>query len=59
MKDWQSICLSDSEGWNDVWNENVRFATLTDNQQVNLQSIVHTHQSKAEEDVWLVYPWKM
>ena len=30
-KDWESGCLPGHEGWNDVWNENVRFATLCEN----------------------------
>ena len=26
-KDWQSGCLPDNEAWNNVWGNNVRFAT--------------------------------
>ena len=28
MKDWQASCLPNSEAWEDVWHENVRFASL-------------------------------
>ena len=32
IKDWQASCFPKEEnGWNSVWNNNVRFATLTDN----------------------------
>ena len=61
IKDWQSSCLPDSEGWNEVWNDNVRFATLTDNlaSEFTEHCAYTCHEvNKAEEDVWLVYPWE-
>jgi len=61
MKDWQSGCLPNSEGWNDVWNDNVRFATLTDNlaSEFTEHCAYTCHEiNKADEDVWLVYPWE-
>jgi hypoxanthine phosphoribosyltransferase len=61
MKDWQSGCLPDSEGWNEVWNNNVRFATLTDNlaSEFTEHCAYTCHEiNKADEDVWLVYPWE-
>ena len=59
-KDWQSGCLPDNEAWNNVWGNNVRFATLTDNGASDFQMVNYTvHEiNKAEEDVWLVYPWE-
>ena len=60
-QDWQSTCLPDSEGWNTVWHKNVRFATITDNLSSEFNGKVDytTHEvNKAEEDVWLVYPWE-
>ena len=63
-KDWQSSCLPNEEnGWNSVWNgeiANVRFATLTENSASNFDGVRYTcHEiNKAEEDVWLVYPWE-
>jgi hypothetical protein len=47
--------------WNAVWGGNVRFATLTDNSASNAEVPVSytCHEiNKAEEDVWLVYPWE-
>ena len=60
MQDWQSTCLPDDPKWNKVWGNNVRFATLTDNGASNFDNISYTcHEiNKAEEDVWLVYPWE-
>jgi hypoxanthine phosphoribosyltransferase len=63
-QDWQSSCLPNEEnGWNSVWNSelaNVRFATLTENLASNFDGVRYTcHEiNKAEEDVWLVYPWE-
>ena len=61
MKDWQASCLPNDSKWNRVWGNNVRFATLTDNMASEvLVPISYTcHEiNKAEEDVWLVYPWE-
>ena len=58
--DWESGCLPGHEGWQDVWGENVRFATLTENLASNFDKVSYScHEvNKAEEDVWLVYPWE-
>ena len=60
-QDWQSSCLPDSEAWDCcVWGNNVRFATLTENLASEFGDVnYHVHEiNKAEEDVWLVYPWE-
>ena len=63
-EDWQSSCLPNEENaWNSVWNgdmANVRFATITENLSSEFGGVrYHTHEvNKAEEDVWLVYPWE-
>lgn len=60
-EDWQSTCLPDSEGWDTVWHKNVRFATITDNLASEFEGKVDytVHEiNKAEDDVWLVYPWE-
>ena len=49
------------KSWDTVWGDNVRFATLTDNGASNAEVPVSytCHEiNKAEEDVWLVYPWE-
>jgi uncharacterized protein len=59
--DWQSSCLPNEETWNTVWHRNVKFATFTDNLASKFNGTVDysCHEiNKAEEDVWLVYPWE-
>ncbi len=61
MKDWQAGCLPNDDKWQNVWNNNVRFATLTDNlaSEFTEHCAYNCHEiNKAEEDVWLVYPWE-
>lgn len=57
--DWQSGCLPDHEGWNTVWGNNVRIATLTNN-IVSAEDVDYSvwEVNKSEEDCWLVYPWE-
>ena len=61
-QDWQASCLpNEVDAWNTVWGHNVRFAVITDNLSSEFDQCVnycvHT-VNKAEEDVWLVYPWE-
>ena len=61
MEDWKSGCLPDHLRWNNIFGNNVRFATLTDNlaSEFNSKISYTCHEvNKAEEDVWLVYPWE-
>jgi hypothetical protein len=43
-----------------VWGKNVRFAVLTENLSSNFDGVSYhaAEVNKAEEDVWLVYPWE-
>jgi hypoxanthine phosphoribosyltransferase len=58
-QDWQSSCLPNDERWKNVWGQNVRFATLTNN-LASKESVDYSvwEVNKAEEDCWLVYPWE-
>ena len=60
-QDWQSGCLPNNPNWNTVWGGNVRFATMTENLSSEFGEVnYHWHElNKAEEDVWLVYPWEV
>ena len=61
MEDWKEGCLPSDPKWDNVFGNNVRFATLTDNLASELNSNVSytCHEiNKADEDVWLVYPWE-
>jgi hypoxanthine phosphoribosyltransferase len=59
-QDWQSSCMPNEQTWDTVWGGNVRFATLTENLASEFSSVsYYAHEiNKAEEDVWLVYPWE-
>ena len=59
-EDWPSGCLPMDKSWDTVWDQNVRFATLTENLASEFDKVRYTcHEiNKAEEDQWLVYPWE-
>jgi xanthine phosphoribosyltransferase len=59
-QDWSSGCLPNDEKWNTVWNNNVRFAVLVDNQSSGFHDIDYSSVeiNKAEEDCWIVFPWE-
>jgi hypoxanthine phosphoribosyltransferase len=61
VQDWQASCLPNEESWQTVWNNNVKFATITENLASDFNHTVDysVHEvNKAEQDVWLVYPWE-
>ena len=60
VQDWESGCLPADPHWAEIFGQNVRFATLTDNGASDFDKVSYTcHEiNKAEEDVWLVYPWE-
>jgi len=59
-QDWASGCLPDDPHWKDIWGNNVRFAVLTENLSSEFDGVSYScdEVNKAEEDVWLVYPWE-
>ena len=61
IDDWQSSCHPSDAHWTNVWGNTVRFATLVDNLSSQFSRKVDycaTIINKAEEDVWIVYPWE-
>lgn len=59
--DWPAGCFPDqSHAWQSVWGNNVRFATLIDNVNSGFGDVDYTalEIDKAQEDVWVVYPWE-
>ena len=60
-QDWQESCLSGHPDWETVWGNTVRVATLVDNEssasELNV-SYSAVGLNKAEEDVWIVFPWE-
>jgi hypoxanthine phosphoribosyltransferase len=59
-EDWRSGCLPLSPVWDQIWGDNVRFAVLTENLSSEFDGVSYScdEVNKAEEDVWLVYPWE-
>lgn len=61
MKDWQSSCLPSDSDWEYVWNNNVKFAVLVDNQASKCDAKMDysgMEINKAENDVWVDFPWE-
>lgn len=57
--DWSNSAFRDDPEWNDIWNQNVRFATLVDNDSSPFEvNYAATTINKAEDDVWIVFPWE-
>jgi hypoxanthine phosphoribosyltransferase len=58
--DWTRSCLPSSPVWDQIWGDNVRFAVLTENLSSEFDGVSYScdEVNKAEEDVWLVYPWE-
>lgn len=60
LKDWPSG-IYDQEGWNKVWNGNVKFAVLVDNLASDCDvkmDFCGMEINKAENDVWVDFPWE-
>ncbi len=61
MKDWPSGCLPYDERWEYVWGTNVRFAVVIDNLSSQCSIGMNywgTEVNKAEEDVWIEFPYE-
>jgi xanthine phosphoribosyltransferase len=60
-EDWMSNALPDNPKWNEIWGDTVRVAVLVDNEasasELNV-SYSAVDLNKAEEDVWIVFPWE-
>ena len=61
VQDWQSSCLPNDPAWDEIWGNNVRFAAMTENLSSEFGEVSYSwHEvNKAEDDVWLVYPWEV
>lgn len=59
--DWQANCFpQEDNAWESIWGNSVKFAVLTENLASDFHHTnFYAHEiNKAEEDVWLVYPWE-
>lgn len=61
MDDWPSGCFPNDPSWEEVWNNNVKFAVLVDNQASKCNAKMDysgMEINKAEKDVWVDFPWE-
>jgi hypoxanthine phosphoribosyltransferase len=62
LNDWPSGCLPDDERWgNEIWNQNVKFATIFDNlasESKVKMDYVGEEINKAENPVWIEFPFE-
>jgi len=59
-QDWPSSCLPKHPAWSAIWNRNVRFAVLVNNQASNYKDIDYAarHINKLDDPCWVVFPWE-
>jgi hypoxanthine phosphoribosyltransferase len=60
-QDWPSGCFPESETWEKVWGDNVRWAVVFDNlasQATVEMAYVGEEINKAEEDMWIQFPYE-
>jgi hypoxanthine phosphoribosyltransferase len=59
-EDWPSGCLPSDDKWDTVWHNNVRFATIVDNQASEFKNVDYTGLTinKHENPSWVVFPWE-
>ena len=61
MEDWPGGCFPHDPAWEEVWNNNVKFAVLVDNQASKCNAKMDysgMEINKAEKDVWVDFPWE-
>ena len=61
MNDWKGVCFPNDPSWEEVWNNNVKFAVLVDNQASKCDVKMDysgMEINKAENDVWVDFPWE-
>jgi xanthine phosphoribosyltransferase len=61
MKDWRSSCFPNDDSWDEVWNQNVKFAVVVDNLASQCEVKIDyaaMEVNKAENNVWIDFPWE-
>lgn len=61
MNDWPNGCFPHDPSWEEVWNNNVKFAVIIDNLASKCRvgmDFVGKEINKAEKDVWVDFPWE-
>ena len=59
-KDWESGCLPGHDGWDNVWNQNVRFATMCEKTHTKFDGVDYYWKEidTSDDDTWIVFPWE-
>jgi xanthine phosphoribosyltransferase len=59
-QDWQSSKTNIDSYWDQIWNENVRFAVLVNNEASEYKRIDYSaiNIDKSKEPSWIVFPWE-
>lgn len=58
MKDWQGSCIPNSERWDQVWHNNVRFAALLSSPNSIVDTDYWSAEFSDEEENWVEFPWE-
>ena len=58
--DWQKSCYPHNSKWTSIWNHNVKFAVLHNNEASQFKTVDFSANqiNKAERNHWIVYPWE-
>ena len=58
--DWRNSCLPSHDAWKHVWNNNVRFAVIVNNDASSFTDVDYAglEINKLENPVWCVFPWE-
>ena len=59
-EDWQASCFPSDDVWDNVWNKNVRFATMCEKTHTKFDGVDYFWKEidTSEEDTWIVFPWE-
>jgi len=60
-QDWQKSCFPNDQRWAEVWGNNVRIATLYDNETSAAELFVNYTAitvNKVSDPQWIVFPWE-
>lgn len=61
IDDWESSCLSKEPRWEQVWNNNVKFAVIVDNLSSGCYVTMDyfgVEIDKSEDNVWVEFPYE-
>ena len=60
MDDWKSGCMPHHVKWKTIFGDNVRFAVIVDNESSEYNGVSYSglEINKAENDVWIDFPWE-